>query len=183
MFFSIALLLPAKKQQAARSCSYTGRMPYLIQDYSPFEKIPGFRSAQSGLFAGARWAAISLILASLSFAPAKAESVTASELYGCWRRDAPQKIGESRVAFDQICLRDDGTAYFISIAPEGGGDDSFEWYLITPKDRLVIDGQSCLIVPSSSHTHLFLARCLYMGAWVRQCTKMTKDGTGCASRD
>src|SRR5437763_13192324 len=105
---------------------------------------------------------------------AQAQSLAPTQLYGCWRRDAPKKIGENRIAFSDLCFRPDGTVYHASIAPEGAGDELLDWQLIIPKDYLVIDGQSCILF-GSNDAALHLARCLYMGAWVRQCARMTED--------
>jgi hypothetical protein len=116
----------------------------------------------------------------------QAQTLTATDLYGCWRRDAPRRIGEERVGFTRLCFRSDRTVYQISFIPEGrefsGGDELKEWQLI-PNGTLVIDGESCLVMPGSKDASLFLARCTFLGAWVRQCTHMTEDGTGCPSRE
>lgn len=122
--------------------------------------------------------AAAMFLSAFAESFVQAQSLAPTQLYGCWRRDASKKIGENRIAFSDLCFRPDGTVYHASIAPEGGGDELLEWQLIIPKDYLVIDGQSCLLY-GSTEAVLHLARCLYMGAWVRQCTRMTEDGTGC----
>jgi hypothetical protein len=125
---------------------------------------------------------LALTLFPTFFQPLFAQSFAPDQLYGCWRRDAPKKIGENRIAFSDFCFRPDGTVYHVSIAPEGGGDELLDWQLIIPKDYLVIDGQTCLLF-GSTDVVLQLSRCLYMGSWIRKCRGMTEDGTGCARSD
>lgn len=123
--------------------------------------------------------ALLLTMSVVAASVAHAQSIEPTQLYGCWRREATKRIGESRIAFSDLCFRPDGTVYHASIAPEGGGDELLDWQLIVPKDHLVIDGQTCVLHGSTERV-LQLARCVYMGAWVRQCARMTEDGTGCA---
>ena len=109
--------------------------------------------------------------------PLLAQSFEA-DFYGCWRHDSARKVEEKQGGFSVLCFRSNRTAHHISIAAEGGGDEELEWEFIS-KNSLVIDGQTCLVQPGSNNTQLFLTRCLFMGAWVRQCTRMTEDGAGC----
>jgi hypothetical protein len=121
----------------------------------------------------------SMLLPFFLTAPSQAQSFAPAQVYGCWRLDAPKKVGENRVAFSTMCFRPDGTLYFSSIAPEGGGDELLDWQLIIPKKNLVIDGQVCPIGSGSNDATLHLSRCLYMGAWVRDCRFLEEDRTGC----
>lgn len=122
-------------------------------------------------------AALFCISALLTPIPLLAQSLEA-DFYGCWRHDSARKIGEKQRGFSMLCFRSNRTAHHMSIAAEGGGDEELEWKFIS-KNSLVIDGQTCLVQPGSNTAQLFLTRCLFMGAWIRQCTRMTEDGAGC----
>jgi hypothetical protein len=122
--------------------------------------------------------ALFCISALLTSFPLSAQSLGVVDFYGCWRHDSARKIGEKRGGFSVLCLRANRTAHYISIAAGGGGDEELEWEFI-PNNSLVIDGQTCLLQPGSNRAQLFLTRCLFMGVWVRQCTRMSEDGAGC----
>jgi hypothetical protein len=103
-----------------------------------------------------------------------------AEFYGCWRHNSAKKIGDKHVAFSVLCFRSNRTAYHATIAAEGGQDEQLEWEFI-PTNSLVIDRQTCLVLPDSNNEQLFLTRCLFAGAWMRQCTRMSEDGAGCSN--
>jgi hypothetical protein len=67
---------------------------------------------------GAGAAAVILLL-SITGLSAQGQALTPTQLYGCWRNDAPQKIGESRIAFSIMCFRRNGTLHYSTTAPEG----------------------------------------------------------------
>jgi hypothetical protein len=105
-----------------------------------------------------------------------------SQFYGCWRHAGARPIANQWTGYSVVCFRNNRTVYYSYVSPEHGGDDLFEWRFI-PNDTLSIDEQSCNILPGTNAEHLFLSRCLYMGAWVRQCAQMNNEGTGCPTRD
>jgi hypothetical protein len=113
---------------------------------------------------------------------AGAQGLTAHQLYGCWRLEAPRtKDALQRTAFVDLCFRADGTVYQAAIAPEGGGDDVFQWTLPN-QDELVINRQTCGAHIGQHHNQqvLHLNTCVFMGGWFRQCSVLSSDGTGCA---
>jgi hypothetical protein len=129
---------------------------------------------------------IALLLALSSFVAAatQAQSFPSIDLYGCWRHDAPERLGQNRGAYKQLCFRRNGTVYQISFLAEGRGDfsgrdDLYDWRL-AGENVLVIGGENCLLLSNSSDAQLFLARCDFAGLWARKCKRMTDDGTGCA---
>jgi hypothetical protein len=105
-------------------------------------------------------------------------AVTRVKLLGCWRHNAAQQLGAPPSGYSELCFRPDATAYFVAIAPGGGGDDLFKWRLIEHEQALIIDEQKCSIM-SAQDEQLVLTRCLYMGLWLKRCTRMTADGTAC----
>jgi hypothetical protein len=104
---------------------------------------------------------------------------TRAKLLGCWRHDAAKQLDGPPVGYSELCFRPDRTAHFVSIAPQGGGDDLFKWRLMEREQALVIDEQKCSIMPAREG-QLLLTRCLYMGLWLKRCTKISADGTTCA---
>jgi hypothetical protein len=101
-----------------------------------------------------------------------------SQFFGCWKHAGVRLVANQWTGYSILCFRNDRTVYYSYASREHGGEDEFEWQFI-PKDKLVIDEQTCGIIPGTTAEHLFLARCLYMGAWVRQCARMNNEGTGC----
>jgi hypothetical protein len=111
---------------------------------------------------------------------ASAQTISQAQLHGCWRHELLKKVGEKVNGFSDLCFRADGKVYHASITPSGGGDELLNWELAALNRSLIINGQTCHINQGSNDAALFLSQCLYMGAWVRQCNRMTDDGTGCA---
>jgi hypothetical protein len=101
-----------------------------------------------------------------------------SQFYGCWKRAKLQPITNQQAGFSILCFRNDRTAYYFFISTEHGGEDLFKWKFVS-KDKLVIDEQSCRLMPGTNAENLLLGRCLHMGAWVRQCSHMNNEGTAC----
>jgi hypothetical protein len=104
---------------------------------------------------------------------------TTAKLLGCWRHDAAKQLGGPSAGYSELCFRPDGTAYFVAIAPGGGGDDLFKWRLIEHEQALIIDEQKCSIMPAQDE-QLVLTQCLYLGLWRSLCTRMNAEGTACA---
>jgi hypothetical protein len=100
-----------------------------------------------------------------------------SQLYGCWKHAGVRPVANQWTGDAILCFRKDRTVHYNYIAPERGEADLFEWRLL-PDDTLSIDEQSCDMEGTTAEI-LSLARCLYMGAWVRQCSRMNDEGTGC----
>jgi hypothetical protein len=116
---------------------------------------------------------------------AGAQSLSAEQLYGCWRREAPRRLElPQRQAFVDLCFRTDGTVYQVDIAPEGGGDDLFNWTILNERD-LVINRQTCGadIQQRQDGRFMFLDTCVYMGAWTQICARMDSNGFGCARKE
>jgi hypothetical protein len=121
--------------------------------------------------------------------PLNAQSVDGAQLHGCWKQDERWKQDELRgsekwIAFSVICFSADQTTYHYSVSPFRGMEQPLEWRL-ADRDLLVIDSQSCDAdlrgLPGTKPPEaLWLSRCLYAGAWVRQCTLMNEGGKGCA---
>jgi hypothetical protein len=104
------------------------------------------------------------------------------QFYGCWKHAGVRPVANQWTGYSIMCFRNNRTVYYSYVSPEHGRDDLFEWQFIQ-NDILSIDEQSCSILPGTNAEHMFLARCLYMGAWVRQCARMNNEGTGCPARD
>jgi hypothetical protein len=101
-----------------------------------------------------------------------------TQFYGCWKHAGVRPVANQWTGYSILCFRKDRTVHYSYVSPEHGGEDLFEWRFI-PDDKLVIDEQSCSIWQGTTTEHLFLGRCLYMGAWVRQCSRMNDEGTAC----
>ena len=101
-----------------------------------------------------------------------------TQFYGCWKHAGVRPIANRWTGYSILCFRKDRTVYYSYVSPEHGGDNLFEWRFV-PDDKLVIDEQSCSIWQGTTTEHLFLGRCLYMGAWIRQCSRMNDEGTAC----
>ena len=101
-----------------------------------------------------------------------------SQFYGCWKRAKLQPITNQQAGFSILCFRNDRTVYYFFISTEHGGEDLFKWRFVS-KDKLVVDEQTCRLMPGTNAENLLLGRCLYMGAWVRQCSHMNDEGTAC----
>jgi inactivated superfamily I helicase len=56
-----------------------------------------------------------------------------------------------------------------------GGSGSMDWRF-APPDQLVINGQSCRVLPGSDDKQLFMSRCVFRGVWLRQPERTTADG-------
>jgi hypothetical protein len=105
------------------------------------------------------------------------ENFHESQLYGCWKHAGVRPVANQWTGDSILCFRKDRTVHYNYIAPEHGEADLFEWRLL-PDDTLSIDEQSCDMQGTTAE-NLFLGRCLYMGLWVRQCSRMNDEGTGC----
>jgi hypothetical protein len=119
-----------------------------------------------------------------SAAVTRAEDLTAGDLYGCWRRDAVQRIGlPKRKAWMDLCFRTDGSVYETVIAPEDDGEDLFKWK-ITTDGELVINRQACGVQITfwKGEPWLHLFTCVYMGVWRQLCTSMDETGFMCADK-
>jgi hypothetical protein len=102
------------------------------------------------------------------------ESVMIDHIYGCWRKDDPSRGGSP--AFMSLCFRKDLTADGAAVGDGHGHDLLYDWWL-KPRGELVIDEQSCLVVPSNgSPDSMILTRCVFMGLWQRKCSNMLPDG-------
>jgi Sel1 repeat-containing protein len=115
---------------------------------------------------------------------AGAQSLSAEQLYGCWRHEAPRRLDlPQRKAFMDLCFRTDGSVYQVDMAPEGGGDKLLKWN-VTTDDELVINRQTCgaNLQQQLGRRVLFLDTCVYMGAWSQICTGLDPDGFGCATK-
>jgi hypothetical protein len=101
------------------------------------------------------------------------------QFYGCWKHAGVRPVANQTAGYSILCFRNDRTVHHFYISTEHAGEEEFEWRFI-PNYTLSIDEQSCTIQPGTNAEHLFLTRCLYMGAWVRQCVRMNNEGTACA---
>jgi len=116
---------------------------------------------------------------------ARAQNLSAEQLHGCWTREAPRELGRpQRKSFMKLCFRTNGTVYQVDIAPEGGGDDLFNWTILNERD-LVINRQTCGadIQQRQDGRFMFLDTCVYMGAWTQICAHMDSNGFGCARKE
>lgn len=108
---------------------------------------------------------------------AEANDLSASKLYGCWRWNAPKIQGQPSKAYQRLCFASNMTAYHVSIAPDGGGDELLPWDIVGSA-ILKIESQSCSIEVLNSEL-IRLTRCFYSGDWARQCSLMTSDAMDC----
>lgn len=141
--------------------------------------INGARTAGAGLAA----LSATLLASGVRAPPLHAQSVERAQLHGCWKHDERWKHDELRssgkgVAFSVICFNPDQTTYLYSVSPFRATEQRLDWRL-ADRDLVVIDAQSCDVV-NFSGSRLWLSRCLYAGAWIRQCTLMNEGGKGCA---
>jgi hypothetical protein len=81
-------------------------------------------------------------------------------------------------------FRTDGTVYQVAIAPEGGGDDLFNWTILNERD-LVINRQTCGadIQQRQDGRFMFLDTCVYMGARIQICAHLDLNGFGCGTKE
>jgi len=77
------------------------------------------------------------------------------------------------------CFRPDKIVYHYTLSSELGFEQLSDWR-ITAEGLIVIDGQTCDVDLRGSQ--LALSRCLYMGAWIRLCTRIHESGKGCEGR-
>ena len=101
-----------------------------------------------------------------------------SQFYGCWKLTGSRLTANQSAGFSIMCFRNDQTVYYFFISPEHGGEDLFKWRFV-PNGKLIIDGQTCRIMPGNNAENLLLERCVFMGAWVQQCARTNKEGTAC----